>query len=64
MLVATMKTLTKEIFAVDNIADFSAHRCQRALTSKAKKITVDVNEIMHRQAISGEVQDFCRKMHP
>ena len=64
MLIATMKTLTKEISAVDNIVDFSAHRCQRALTSKAKKISVDVNEIMHRQAISGGVQDLCGKMHP
>ena len=64
MLIATMKTLTKEISAVDNILDFSAHRCHCALTSKAKKISVDVNEIMHRQAISGGVQDLCGKMHP
>ena len=44
----TMRRWIKEIYAMNNVVDFSLHSCWTASTNKAKRISVDVDKIIHR----------------
>ena len=43
-----MKRWIKDIFIVNDIVNFSPHSCRAASSSKAKRIDVDINEIIKR----------------
>ena len=41
-----MRRWVKAIFILDNIVNFSPHSCRAALTSKAKNMEVNIDEIL------------------
>ena len=43
-----MRRWIKDIFLLNNIVNFSPHSCRVASSSKAKRIDVNINEIIRR----------------